>query len=184
MFNVCVHNYIHVSLFNSIINSIRSREGEGNIAPPDFWQALQLILEEPVTLTLSPVGSKISRIFSFCVHPLYSLTSKIVIWNLTGLTWGVLNRPVKIFCAYFGHIHIFYNVLFHFYHVRCLNILKFGHRLNFDQCVIFAQYFDHIWLAILYRARSCASQCALDPNVWMMSTKIYNKPYIFDIISS
>ena len=31
-------------------------------------------------------------------------------------------------CIYFGHIYIFYDVLFRFYHARCLIILKFGHK--------------------------------------------------------
>ena len=39
---------------------------------------------------------------------------------------GMLNRPVKIFCAYFGHIYFFYDIIL--IHVRCLNILKFDHR--------------------------------------------------------
>ena len=38
----------------------------------------------------------------------------IVLWTLTGLLRGVLNRPVKIFCTDFAH---FYDVLFRFYHV-------------------------------------------------------------------
>ena len=97
---------------------------------------------------------------------------KNVIWTLTGLLREVLNWPVKIFCAYFGHIYIFYDVLLRFFHVRCLNIHKFGNRYNFwdrkkilvhfDRHVIFAQYFDHIWPAILYRAWSCAGQRAHD----------------------
>ena len=46
---------------------------------------------------------------------------------------GVSNRPVKIFCAYFGHIYIFYDVLLRFFHVRCLNILKFGNSVGSDE---------------------------------------------------
>ena len=34
--------------------------------------------------------------------------------------------------------------------------------VHFDRHVIFAQYFDHIWPAILYRAWSCAGQRAHD----------------------
>ena len=92
--------------------------------------------------------------------------------KLTGLLRGALNRPVKILCTYFGHIYIFYDVLLRFYHVRCLNILKFGKGLkflvqikmlvHFDQHVIFAQYFDSIWPAILYRVWSRAGQRAHD----------------------
>ena len=45
---------------------------------------------------------------------------------------GFLNRPVKIFCANFGKIYNFYDVLFRFYHVRSLNILKFGHIFGIE----------------------------------------------------
>ena len=94
-------------------------------------------------------------------------------WTLTGLLRGMLNRPVKIFWAYFGHIYIFCDVLFWFKHVRCLNRLKFGHRFNFwdrnffgalwaVRCVIFQRHFDHIWPAILYRTRSRTGQRAHD----------------------
>ena len=132
--------------------------GGGAIFPPDILQALHQKLEEPVT-------------WFFLTFPkyVYTLTSKkkIVMWTLTNLLGGVLNRPVKIFCAHFGYIYIFYDVLFGFYHFRCLNILKFGHRILFCDrkffgafwlSCFFAQYFYHIWPAILYCKRSCAGQ--------------------------
>ena len=80
----------------------------------------------------------------------YTLTSKkkIVTWTLTGLLRGVLNRPVKIFCTYFGHIYIFYVVLFRFYHVRCLNILKFGHIFHFRR----RKNVGAFWLTCYFRA--------------------------------
>ena len=113
--------------------------------------------------------------------------TKIVMWTLTGLLRGVLNRPVKICCAYFGHIYIFYDVLFRFYHVRCLNILKFGRKfhfwdrknlMHFDRHIIFSQYFDHIWPAILYRAWSCAGQCAHDSKCLNEVYRAYRIDYI------
>ena len=89
------------------LNPIRSKGGQ--YCPPDFWWDLQEKLEEPVT-------------WIFLTFPkyVYTLTSKKknVMLNLTGLLRGVLNRPVKIFCTYFGHIYIFNDVLFRFYHVR------------------------------------------------------------------
>ena len=51
--------------------------------------------------------------------------------TLTSLLRGVLNGPVKIFCAVFWHIYIFYDAFFRFYRVRYLNILKFGHICYF-----------------------------------------------------
>ena len=106
---------------------------------------------------------------------------KIVIWTLTGLLRGVLNWLVKIFCAYFGHIYIFYDVLFRFYHVRCLNILKFGHWFNFlDRkffwCILTDLLFSRSILTIFdrpfYIARDRAPVSArMIPNVCMRSTK-------------
>ena len=89
-------------------------------------------------------------------------------WTLTGLLRGILNRPVKIFCVVYFVVYILdiftfsYDVLFRFYIVRCLNILNFGHRFHFWDRKIFAQYFDHIWPAILYHAWSRAGQRAYD----------------------
>ena len=73
------------------------------------------------------------------VYPLTS-NKKIVICTLTGVLRGVSNWPVKICCAYFGHIHNFFWVLFIFYHVRCQ--LNFGHWFNFWG----QQKFEALWL--------------------------------------
>ena len=82
------------------------------------------------------------------MYILWLQRKKIVMWILTGLLRGVLNRPVKIFCAYFGHIYILYDVLFRFYHVRCLNILKFGHRFHFWD----RKNVDALWPTCYFRA--------------------------------
>ena len=106
-----------------IFNPIRSRGGGGNIAPQTFGRLLSKNWKsqspESFWLFLNMYLLWLQR------------RRKIVMWTLTGLLRGVLNRPVKIFRAYFVHIYIFYDVLFRFYHVRCLNILKFGHRFYF-----------------------------------------------------
>ena len=88
---------------------------------------------------------------------------------------GVSNRPVKIFCAYFGHIYIFYDVLLRFFHVRCLNILKFGDRYDFwDRkfflCILTDMLFSRSILTIFdrpfYIARDRAPVSArMIPNV-------------------
>ena len=83
---------------------------------------------------------------------------------------GVSNRPVKIFCAYFGHIYIFYGVLLRFFHVRCLNILKFGNRYNFWDtkkcwCILTDLLFSCSILTIFDRpfyARAHDSKCLND----------------------
>ena len=103
------------------LNPIRSRGGQ--YCPPDFLQPLQQKLEEPVTW--------IFLTFPKYAYTLISKKETIVLWTLTSMLRGVSNRPVKIFCAYFRHIYIFYGVLLPFFHVRCLNILKFGNRYKF-----------------------------------------------------
>ena len=46
-----------------------------------------------------------------------------------------------ILCIFWTY-HILYDVLFRFYHVRCLNILKFGHIFNYwDSKNVGAFYF-------------------------------------------
>ena len=65
------------------------------------------------------------------MYILWLQIKQILMLTLTGLLRGVLNRPVKILCANFRHIYIFYDVLFWFYHIRCLNILQFGRRFYF-----------------------------------------------------
>ena len=87
-------------------------------------------------------------------------------WTLAGLLRGLLNWPVKIFCAYFGHIYVFYDVLLRLYHVRCLNLLKFGHRLNFwDRnkfwCILTDMVFSSSILTIFDRPFYIA--CDRDP---------------------
>ena len=146
--------------------------------PPDFWLALQQKQEEPVTW-----------IFLTFTKYVYTLTSKKKKCNVNPdrPLRGVLNRPVKIFCTYSGHIYIFYDVLFRFFHVRCLNILKFGHRFHFwDRkkiwCILTNMLFSRSILTIFdrpfYIARDCAPVTArMIPNVWMKSTKHQNKSY-------
>ena len=115
------------------------------------------------------------------MYILWLQRKQIVLWILTGLLRGVLNWPVKIFCTYFGHIYIFYDVLFQFFHVMCLNILKFGHRYNFwDRkkfwCTLTDMLFSGSILTIFdwpfYIARDRAPVSArMIPNVWVRSTK-------------
>ena len=115
------------------------------------------------------------------MYILWLQRKKNVLWTLTGMLRVVLNRPVKIFCAHFGHIYIFYDVLFRFFHVRCLNILKFVHRYNFwDRqkcwCILTDMLFSRSILTIFdrpfYIARDPGPVSArMIPNVWMMSTK-------------
>ena len=91
---------------------------------------------------------------------------KIAMLTLDGLLKCVSNRQVKIFCAYFGHIYIYYDVLFWIYHIRCLNILEFGQRFHlfdkktflgyFDRCVIFVQNFDHFISGAIVHRSACA----------------------------
>ena len=90
-------------------------------------------------------------------------------WTLTGLLRGVSNSPVKISCAYFGHIYILFRVLFILFYVRCLNILNFGHwyhiwdpkkMKHFHCCAIPERYFGHVLPVILYLARARAGQRA------------------------
>ena len=97
---------------------------------------------------------------------------KIVLWTLTSMLRGVSNRPVKIFCAYFGHIYIFLWCITSILSCKVSKYTKiwsadliFGIEKiwrNFDRHVIFTQNFDHTWPAILYRAQSCAGQRAHD----------------------
>ena len=101
----------------------------------------------------------------------YTMTSKKknIMGTIMGLLRGALNWPVKIvFCKFWIYLHL-HDVLFRYYHVRCLNILKFGPRFYFwgrkkfcalDQCIIFEWYFDHISPTILCCAQSRIDQCA------------------------
>ena len=81
-------------------------------------------------------------------------------------------------------IFSFYDVLFRFYHFRCLNILKFGHLFHFwcrkkiwcilTDMLFFAQYFDHI----LYRAWSRAGHREHDSKCLNEVYKAYRMNHI------
>ena len=111
------------------------------------------------------------------MYILWLQRKKHLMWTITVLLRGVLNRPVKIFCA---NIH-FYCVLFRFYHVRCLNMLQFGHRFRFwDRKnvwwtlfgVLFLIWILNIFDRPFYIARDRAQvNTRMIPNIWMRSTK-------------
>ena len=73
------------------------------------------------------------------------------------------------------HMYIFYDVSFRFYHVRCLNILQFGHRFHFwcrkkNCCILTDMLFSRSILTIFdqpfYIARDRAPVSArMIPNV-------------------
>ena len=70
----------------------------GGVLPPNLWEALMQKLFE-------------SLIYNFLTIPkyVYTLTlKKNVICTLTSVLRGVSNWQVKICCAYFGHIYIFF----------------------------------------------------------------------------
>ena len=77
----------------------------------------------------------------YVLYILWLKEEEKIMCTLTSLLSGVLNRPVKIFCANFGQIYIFYDVLFGFYHIRCLDILRFGHRFYFWD----RKFFGALW---------------------------------------
>ena len=101
------------------------------------------------------------------------------------LLGGVSNLPVKKFCAY---LHFVW-VLFIFYHVRCLNLLNFGHWFHFwgkkkklkhfDCWLISERNFGHVLPVILYLARARASQRA-HYSKWLNEVyKVYVMNHIF-----
>ena len=107
-------------------------------------------------------------------------TKKIVICTLTGVLRGVLNLPVKIFCAYFGHIYIFSEYYSYFImlgieiYLIWVTDLIFGVQKklkHFDCCLISERY-----LAMFYRSFYISRERApvnvrTILNVWMRSTK-------------
>ena len=151
-------------MFLNRVKPYQVKRGGGQYWPQDFLQPLQQKLEEPVT-------------WIFLTFPQYVIyfvlkEKNIVLWTLTGMLRGVSNRPSSYFFLHILDIFTFFLCIITIFHVRSINILTFGHRYNFwdrkiilvhfDQHVIFTQYFDHIWPAILYRAWSCAGQHAHD----------------------
>ena len=107
-------------------------------------------------------------------------TKIIVICTLTGVLRGVSNLLVKIIlCIFWTYLHFFW-VLFIFYHVRCLNILNFGHWFHFwGQKKIWSTLtvvlFRSDILAMFYRSFYISRERAPVSmrtilNVWMRST--------------
>ena len=157
------------SSFHNRINPIRP--GGGQYCPPNLWEALKQKLFE-------------SGIYNFPTIPkyVYTLTSnkKNVTCTLTGVLRGVSNWTVKICCSYFGHIYIFFWVLFIFYHVRCLNILLSlisfcGQKLIWSTLTV-VLFRSHVLPVILYLARARADQHA-------HYSKCLNEVYIAYIIN-
>ena len=96
------------------VNPIRSRGG-GNIAPPDFWQALQ----SPKSFWL---------FLNMYILWLHRKKRNVNPYRLAER--GVKSAGQDILCIFWTYLH-FYDVLFRFYHVRCLNMLELSHRFNF-----------------------------------------------------
>ena len=103
--------------------TLLGRGGGGNIAPLIFKR-----LSSKNHYYLSHWSITFWQLLNMYI--LWLQTKKIDICTLTGLLGGVSNSPVKLFCAYFGHIYIFLSII-HILSYWCLNILNFGHWYNF-----------------------------------------------------
>ena len=91
----CISERKKFSSYNPI-NPIRP--GGGQYCPPNLFKALKQ----------KPFESLIYNSLTIPKYVYILQTKTIVICSLTGVLGGVSNLPVKKFCAYFGHIYIFF----------------------------------------------------------------------------